>query len=75
MLCKGTLQQLSLRKNKSIKNIADLSAYNSKLFTLTKEIERLKKTIASCQQFNKKVEMNLLLKELESELNSLQRFT
>jgi hypothetical protein len=75
MLCKGTLQQLSLRKNKSIKNIADLSAYNSKLFTMTKEIERLKKTIASCQQFNKKVEMNLLLKELESEFNSLQRFT
>ena len=64
-------QQLSLRNNKNIKNIADLSAYNSKLYTLTKEIERLKKSIASCQQFNKKVEMNLLLKELENELNSL----
>lgn len=68
-------QQLSLKKNKSIKNIADLSAYNSKLFTLTKGIERLKKSIASCQQFNKKVEMNLLLKELENKLNSLERFT
>jgi hypothetical protein len=64
-------QQLSFRKNKNIKNIADLSAYNSKLYTLTKEIERLKKSITSCQQFNRKVEMNLLLKELESELSSL----
>jgi hypothetical protein len=64
-------QQFSLIKNKNIKNIADLSAYNSKLYTLTKEIERLKKSIASCQQFNKKIEMNLLLKEFENELNSL----
>lgn len=64
-------QQLSLRKNKRIKNIGELSTYNSKLYTLVKEIERLKKAIASCQQFNKRVEMNLLLKELENELNGL----
>lgn len=64
-------KQLSLGETRSIKNIADLSAYNSKLYTLTKEIERLKKNIVSCQQFNKKVEMNLLLKELENELNNL----
>lgn len=62
-------QQLSLKPNRSIKNINDLLAYNSKIYSLTKEIERVKRSIASCQQFNKRVELNLKLKVLEQELD------
>jgi hypothetical protein len=64
-------QQLSVKSNRSIKNISDLSAYNSKINSLTKEIEQLKKKISSCQQFNKKAELNLKLNSLEQELNSI----
>ena len=63
--------QLSQKKNPNIKDIVDLSNYNSKIFTLTKEIEQLKKKIQSCAQFNKKVEMNLILKDLEQQLKQL----
>lgn len=64
-------QQLSKKSNKSIKNIADLSAYNSKCSSLTKEIEQIKKKISTCPQFNKKVELNLSLKKLEDELSKI----
>jgi hypothetical protein len=64
-------EQLSLKPNKGGKNIGDLNTYNSKFNSLTKEIERLKKSIASCQQFNKRVELNLMLKKLEQELATL----
>jgi hypothetical protein len=37
-----------------------------------KEIESLKKKITSCDQFNKKVEMNIKLKGLEKELSELR---
>lgn len=63
--------QLSLKPNKDIKNITDLAAYNSKISSLTRDIEQLKRSITSCQQFNKKVELNLKLKELERELEVL----
>lgn len=62
---------LSLKPNKDIKNITDLATYNSKISSLTREIEQLKRSITSCQQFNKKVELNLKLKELERELEVL----
>ncbi len=62
-------QQLSQKANANIKNITDLSEFNSKIYTLSKEIEQLKKKIQSCPQFNKKVEMNLKLKDLEEKLN------
>lgn len=65
-------QQLSPKINVGIKNIADLSAYNAKLSSITKEIEQLKKKISSCSQFNKKVEMNLALKELEKGLERIK---
>ena len=64
-------QQLSKKSNKSIKNIADLSAYNSKCSSLNKEIEQIKKKISTCPQFNKKVELNLSLKKLEDELSKI----
>lgn len=63
--------QLSLKSNKNIKNITDLTDYNSKICSLTREIEQLKRNITSCQQFNKKVELNLKLKVLEGELEVL----
>lgn len=65
-------QQLSQKSNISIKNIADLTAYNARFASLTKEIELLKKRISTCSQFNKKVELNLNLKQLEKELKILQ---
>ncbi|MDI3504886.1 MAG: hypothetical protein PWQ81_108 [Bacteroidota bacterium] len=65
-------RQLSPQSNSSIKNIADLTAYNSRVSALSKEIEQLKKKIFSCSQFNKKVELNLKLKELEQELRILK---
>lgn len=64
-------QQLSLKSNSSIKNIADLTAYNARFSSLTKEIEQLKKKISTCPQFNKKVELNLSLKKLEDDLCKL----
>ena len=64
-------QQLSQKSNSSIKNIADLTAYNARFSSLTKEIELLKKKISTCPQFNKKVELNLSLKKLEDDLCKL----
>lgn len=63
--------QLSLKPNKSIKNISDLVSYNARINAICKEIAQLKKKIASCEQFNKKVELNLKLKKLEQEFNGL----
>lgn len=65
-------QQLSQKSNSSIKNIADLTSYNSRYSSLTKEIELLKKKIVTCPQFNKKVELNLKLKELKQTLKILK---
>jgi len=65
-------QQLSQKPNSSIKNITDLSAFNSKLSSITTEIEQLKKKILSCHQYNIKVELNLSLKKLEKELKILK---
>lgn len=65
-------RQLSPQSNSSIKNISDLTAYNSRVSALSKEIEQLKKKVLSCPQFNKKVELNLKLKELEQELKTLK---
>lgn len=64
-------QQLSKKPNKSIKNIDDLTAYNVKVRLLINEIELLKRKINSCHQFNKKVEFNIKLKEVEMELSRL----
>ncbi|MDR2147671.1 MAG: DUF4391 domain-containing protein [Tannerella sp.] len=63
-------RQLSPKSNGTIKNINDLSLYNSNIYSLEKEIEKLKKKIISCTQFNKKVELNLKLKKLEEDLRN-----
>nr|WP_320037271.1 DUF4391 domain-containing protein [uncultured Bacteroides sp.] len=64
-------RQLSQKSNSSVKNIAELTAYNSRFSSLTKEIEQLKRRISTSPQFNKKVELNLKLKKLEEELGRL----
>jgi hypothetical protein len=63
--------RLSIKPDKEMKNIPELISYNAKLHALNKAIESLKKKIASCNQFNKKVDLNLKLKKLEEELNLL----
>lgn len=64
-------QQLSQKSNSNIKNITDLSAYNSRYFLLKKEIEQIRKKISICSQFSRKVELNLRLKHLINEFNNL----
>jgi hypothetical protein len=64
-------QQLSLKPNSKNKTINDLVQYNSQISALIKEIEQIKRNIASCKQFNKKVELNLKLKQLEENLENL----
>ncbi|MFT4073193.1 MAG: DUF4391 domain-containing protein [Dysgonamonadaceae bacterium] len=64
-------QQLSLKPNRKTKDIADLVQYNSQISKLSKEIEQTKRSIASCQLFNKKVELNLKLNQLKTKLDNL----
>lgn len=64
-------QQLLLRPSNKTKSINDLVQYNSQISALTKEIEQTKRSIASCLQFNRKVELNLKLKQLEDKLDNL----
>jgi hypothetical protein len=51
--------------------LQDLIQFNKQIDALNKEISRLKLTIANCKQFNKKVELNLMLKVKRTELASL----
>lgn len=50
------------------KSISDLVQKQKNNDAILKEIEKLKSEIARCKQFNKKVELNLKLKELQSTL-------
>lgn len=65
-------QQLSLKPSNKNKTINDLVKYNSQISVLCKEIKQTKNSIASCKQFNKKVELNLKLKRLEEQLENLR---
>ena len=64
--------QLSIHPNKDIKDLPELISYNSKLYEAMKKIESLKKKISSCNQFNKKVEMNMKVRELQEKLSELR---
>lgn len=64
--------QLSGESSLATRPLQDLVDYEKRVDALKKEISRLKAGIAKSKQFNKKVELNLKLKELESELHSLQ---
>lgn len=56
-----------VQDNKSSKNIKELVAQQTDLDRRNREIERLKSAIAKSKQFNKKVELNMRLKELEKD--------
>jgi hypothetical protein len=60
--------QLSGKRELSNSPLKDLVVYCQKVDALQKEIAKLKTTISSTKQFNKKVEFNLKLRELERQL-------
>jgi len=62
--------QLTGRDFKS-KSISDLITLETELSDLNKAIAKLKSNIASCKQFNKKVQLNIELNNKVSELESL----
>lgn len=51
-----------------VKDLKELVTTQKELDSLNKEIEKVKSAIARSKQFNKKVELNLKLKELEARL-------
>ena len=63
--------QLSGAPKMANKSLRDLVEYKQQLYTLEKEIEKLKASIANCKQFNRKVELNLQLNSLHDQLKSL----
>jgi hypothetical protein len=62
--------QLSILPERKGKSLNELVQYNKQIDTLQKEIAKLKSEIAKCEQFNKKVELNLQLKEVEKQLTT-----
>lgn len=63
--------QLSGAPKMANKSLRDLVEYKQQLYTLEKEIEKLKASIANCKQFNRKVELNLRLNSVRDQLESL----
>jgi hypothetical protein len=54
------------------KPLDNLVAYQKEVDTLEKEITRLELGMARTKQFNKKVELNLEVKELKKQLNRIK---
>lgn len=52
-----------------VKNIKELVSNQKDVDNYNKEIQNLKSTISKCKQFNKKVELNMKLKDLENKSN------
>jgi hypothetical protein len=63
--------QLSGKKEGSDRSIEKLIEYQRNVATLTKEAEKLRSIMSKSKQFNQKVELNLRLKEVETELEAL----
>lgn len=55
-----------------VKKLRDLVSSQKELDILNLKIKKLKLSIGSCNQFNKKVELNIELKILETELNRFE---
>lgn len=68
-LCK----QLSGLESENQDSVEDVIERQRKITMLTKEVDRLQAAIARSNQFNKKVELNLRLKEIEKELAGLSQ--
>ncbi|WP_313266351.1 DUF4391 domain-containing protein [Sphingobacterium sp.] len=64
-------KQLSPFLSKEVNSMTELVEKSSKLFKIRKKINILRSAISSCEQFNKKVELNLQLKRLEDEMTAL----
>ncbi|HUH19386.1 DUF4391 domain-containing protein [Albibacterium sp.] len=63
--------QLSGNRDKKVLPLPELIENERKIEGLKREISQLRTGIASCKQFNKKVELNLKLKSKEGELERL----
>jgi hypothetical protein len=63
--------QLSPELTHEYESIDELITHNRESLNLTKKIEKLKSRIAKEKQFNRKVDLNLMLKSLEEELQVL----
>lgn len=63
--------QLSGAPKMASKSLKDLVEYKQQVYTLEKEIEKLKTSITNCKQFNRKVELNLKLNSVRDQLESL----
>lgn len=63
--------QLSGKPPLASKSLVDIIAYTKTVKTLESEINKLKSSIANCKQFNKKVELNLKLTEIEKKLEEV----
>lgn len=61
--------QLSGRPELAKKSLQEFVEQCRLFDTLSKEVSRLKSAIASCKQFNQKVELNLKLKEIENQID------
>ena len=66
--------QLSGKPTLETKSLGDFIAYIKTVKALESEIDKLKSSITNCKQFNKKVELNLKLKEVEKKLEEVNNF-
>lgn len=64
--------QLSPERTHEYESIDELITHNREALNLTKKIEKLKSRIAKEKQFNRKVELNMKLEELEVEIALLK---
>ena len=63
--------QLSGKPTFETKSLGDIIAYSKTVKALESEIDKLKSSITNCKQFNRKVELNLKLKEVERQLKEV----
>ncbi|MEZ4776596.1 MAG: DUF4391 domain-containing protein [Bacteroidia bacterium] len=63
--------QLSISGKLSPHSLQKLIDFEKNIFSLQKEIAKVKSAMTNSRQFNEKVELNLKLKRLEKELNTI----
>jgi len=66
---KNLCVQLIGREDLASHSLNSIIHTQQQIYTLKKEINRLKSSISNCKQFNKKVELNLVLKSKELQLS------
>lgn len=68
---KNLCVQLSGRPALTKRSLSEIVSNQQQVDSLRKEISSLKSQISKCKQFNRKVELNLMLRQKETELNKL----